>query len=51
MAGKRTTFRAEFKKQLGKVVKLYQSAKVEVTESDLVLYPSPTSIRTPTINT
>jgi hypothetical protein len=44
-------FKAEFKKQLGKVVKLYQAAKVEVTESDLVLYPSPTSIRTPTINT
>lgn len=44
-------FKTEFKKQLRKVLKLYQSAKVEVAEGDLVLYPSPTSIQPQAINT
>lgn len=44
-------FKAEFKKQLRKVLTLYQTAKVEVTESELVLYPSPTSVQPQTINT
>jgi hypothetical protein len=45
-------FKTEFKKQLKKVLKLYQSARVELTEGELVLYPSPTSIDPqPTINT
>ena len=38
-------FKTEFKKQLRKVLMLYQTAKVEITEADLVLYPSPTSIQ------
>lgn len=45
-------FKTEFKKQLSKVLKLYHLAKVEVTEGDLILYPSPTSIPAkPAINT
>lgn len=37
-------FKTEFKKQLQKVLKLYQTARVEVSEGELVLHPSPTSI-------
>ena len=44
-------FKAEFKKQLGKVLKLYQAAHVEITNGgDLVLYPSPTSVPSQTIS-
>lgn len=37
-------FKTEFKKQLQKVLSLYQTARVEVTRDDVVLYPSPTVI-------
>lgn len=37
-------FKTEFKKQLQKVRKLYQTARVEMREGELILYPSPESI-------
>ena len=38
-------FKAEFKKQLKNVLSLYRDCHVEPTTDDLVLYPSPTSVR------